>query len=331
MRTCSLNIIAKNEEENIRNCLSSAFGERGQDLFDQIVVVDTGSTDDTAAIAWRVGAKVIEFPWIDDFSAARNAAIDASDEDWIFWMDADDTIDSDSIKTLKLMIQGQDMCVFAKLVSDLGNGHNSEVMQARAFPRRPDIRFRRRIHEQIASACADAGLPMVAAPGIRVCHSGYSEPGAVIAKMARNLPLIEAEIAATPAFEPDMHLALGNCHIRLGNVSAAAAAYRGLVNRENFAQSHKDIYVEAMFNLACIEADHGRADRARGHLLRCLELDGERVDAHLVLGSIARAAGSREKARFHFEKAMSIKPRIKIAGPSASAISEMAERQLRAL
>jgi glycosyltransferase involved in cell wall biosynthesis len=84
----SLTMIARNEASNIRNALASVAG-----LFDEIVIVDNGSTDRTREIAAELGAKVPEFPWTDDFSAARNAALDWATGDYAFWLDADDVID----------------------------------------------------------------------------------------------------------------------------------------------------------------------------------------------------------------------------------------------
>src|SRR5262249_19186604 len=86
--TVSLNMIVRNEEQNLPACLES-----GRGLFDETIVVDTGSTDRTVEIARSFGAKVSHFEWIDDFAAARNAALDRSSGDYVFWLDADDRIE----------------------------------------------------------------------------------------------------------------------------------------------------------------------------------------------------------------------------------------------
>src|SRR5205809_7536444 len=83
----SLCVIAKNEEANLPACLSSA-----ADLVDEIVVVDTGSTDRTKEIAEQFGAKVVDFPWVDSFAAARNESLKHATGDYAFWLDADDRL-----------------------------------------------------------------------------------------------------------------------------------------------------------------------------------------------------------------------------------------------
>ena len=81
-------MIVKNEQENISACLGSVRG-----LFEEIVVVDTGSTDRTMEIAHEFGARVFDFVWVDDFAAARNAALARATGDYAFWLDADDVVD----------------------------------------------------------------------------------------------------------------------------------------------------------------------------------------------------------------------------------------------
>lgn len=78
-------VIARNEQENIARCIRSF-----RDFVDEIVVVDTGSTDDTAKIAEQLGARVLHFDWRDDFAAARNFALDQVSGDWIVFPDADE-------------------------------------------------------------------------------------------------------------------------------------------------------------------------------------------------------------------------------------------------
>jgi len=85
----SLAMIIKNEEARIADALTSV-----SSFCDELIVVDTGSTDRTIEIAQQCGAQVSEFEWIDDFSAARNASFQRCSGDWIFWMDADDIVAS---------------------------------------------------------------------------------------------------------------------------------------------------------------------------------------------------------------------------------------------
>ena len=80
-------MIVRNGESSIRQALVSA-----QPYVDEIVVVDTGSIDDTKQIVIQNGASLLEFPWCDDFSASRNYSLDQATGDWIFWMDADDVL-----------------------------------------------------------------------------------------------------------------------------------------------------------------------------------------------------------------------------------------------
>ncbi len=93
-------MIVKNEENNLPACLRSVAG-----LFDEIVVVDTGSTDRTREIAAEFGARVFDFVWVDDFAAARNAALARATSDYAFWLDADDVIDPPEREKLQALLE----------------------------------------------------------------------------------------------------------------------------------------------------------------------------------------------------------------------------------
>src|SRR5206468_11726649 len=84
----SLCLTVRNEEQKLAACLQSAAA-----LVDETIVVDTGSTDGTRELAAKLGARVFEFPWCDDFAAARNECIRYATGDYILWMDADERID----------------------------------------------------------------------------------------------------------------------------------------------------------------------------------------------------------------------------------------------
>ena len=91
----SLCVIARDEAAGLGRCLVSAAG-----AVDEIVVVDTGSQDDTVAVARAHGANVIEAPWTDDFSAARNIALDHANGTWILTLDTDETLGMDAADAL---------------------------------------------------------------------------------------------------------------------------------------------------------------------------------------------------------------------------------------
>src|SRR6516225_959689 len=82
-------MIVRDEERYLAGCLESV-----ADLVDEIIVVDTGSTDSTPDIARRFGARVSHFQWVDDFSAARNESLRHATGEWIFWLDADERLDA---------------------------------------------------------------------------------------------------------------------------------------------------------------------------------------------------------------------------------------------
>ena len=136
--TVSLTMIVRNEENNLPHCLTSARG-----LFDEIVVVDTGSTDRTKDIAVEFGAKVIDFVWIDDFAAARNMSLAHATGDYAFWLDADDVLDPPQREKLKTLIDGlrtgDDAAYVVRCLCDPssdGNGGETVVDHIRLFPLR---------------------------------------------------------------------------------------------------------------------------------------------------------------------------------------------------
>ena len=108
-------LIVKNEERDLSRCLASLDG------VDEIVVVDTGSTDATVAIAEEAGARVRKIPWNHDFAAARNQALDACVGDWILVIDADEVGDD-----LAEVVAGRDRGLVAG-VAETGIGRGVAV------------------------------------------------------------------------------------------------------------------------------------------------------------------------------------------------------------
>lgn len=95
MITISLCMIVKNEEETLARCLDSV-----KDAVDEIVIVDTGSTDQTREIAGRYTGRVYDFAWVNDFAAARNFAFSKGEKDYLMWLDADDILKPEDARKL---------------------------------------------------------------------------------------------------------------------------------------------------------------------------------------------------------------------------------------
>lgn len=106
MVTISLCMIVKNEQDTLARCLETV-----KDVVDEIIIVDTGSSDKTKEIASKFTDKIYDFQWIDDFSAARNFSFSKAEMDYIFWLDADDILLPEDRKKFKLLKEHFDLSV----------------------------------------------------------------------------------------------------------------------------------------------------------------------------------------------------------------------------
>lgn len=145
----SLCMIVKNEEDVIERCLKSA-----KAFSDEIIIVDTGSTDKTKILAAKYTSKIYDFKWIDDFSAARNFSFSKASGDYIMWLDADDIItplNSDKIITLKNTYDpNTDIFMFKYNVAfDKNNNPTFTYYRERIIKNSPKYRWESPIHEVI--------------------------------------------------------------------------------------------------------------------------------------------------------------------------------------
>jgi glycosyltransferase involved in cell wall biosynthesis len=155
----TLCMIVRNEERNLGRCLASA-----RDAVDAIVVVDTGSTDDTAGIARDHGAAVIHHDFADlDFARARNRSLDAAGEraatgDFALVLDADETLCDGSADLVRALAGGRADAGYVVNRRNLyPDGHTSIDHAVRLFPLRADFRYRNRVHETVDAAILDGG------------------------------------------------------------------------------------------------------------------------------------------------------------------------------
>lgn len=212
-------MIVKNESVNLDRALKSVV-----DLVDELIIVDTGSTDNTREIAKKYGAKIYDFTWCDDFSAARNEAIKYSTGEWILWFDADeylDEINQEKLRQLFSSLKNERVAYLFDQVSTAKDLPGEKVLSARAslFPNRPEIRWYYRVHEQIAKPLEESGGHSIKSD-IQIFHSGYHERTDNRQKILRNIRLLHMENNENPN-DPFILFHLGSSYDSLGRYAEA--------------------------------------------------------------------------------------------------------------
>ncbi|MDR2571252.1 MAG: glycosyltransferase family 2 protein [Oscillospiraceae bacterium] len=193
-------MIVKNEEKNIEKALSWAKGI----AFEQIVV-DTGSTDKTVEIARKMGAKIYNFEWINDFGAAKNFAIEQATGDWIAFLDADEYFSPEDAKKLMPFLKhirqtpelkNTWLVIQCPWVNIDEYGETMSIMtQERLFRNIPSIRYVGKIHERLSVDIENT----VHGDDIAIIHTGYSRAAyAETNKVERNIDMLKTSLEATP-------------------------------------------------------------------------------------------------------------------------------------
>jgi len=194
----TLCMILKDEEE-----LLPAFLDRVRGLWDELVAVDTGSTDRTPALLAEAGARLVRQPWAGDFSAARNVSLDAASGEWVLVLDADEMVSPQLAASARSVLDDESAGAATVLLRDrLPHGHRRETRLLRMFRRDPAIRFRHAIHEDasegVAAHLGRTGRRLVHLEGV-VEHLGYVRSRAAARdKKARDVALLERCLSDDP-------------------------------------------------------------------------------------------------------------------------------------
>ena len=223
-------MIVKNEETNIRKALSWA-----KDIAFEQIVVDTGSTDRTVEIAEEMGAKIYHFEWIDDFSAAKNYAIEQAKGSWIAFLDADEYMEPEAARKLLQLLERieaePDKTKAPNLIrqpwiqlDDHGKMFASSA-QDRFFENN-GIRYQNRIHEQLFCSSPNQELrAYLTGMDMAIYHTGYAkEAYARTQKAQRNIELLERELEQDPKNYMNWRY-LGDSYLLEGKIQEALNAW----------------------------------------------------------------------------------------------------------
>jgi tetratricopeptide (TPR) repeat protein len=291
-------MIVRNEERMLPDCLASVRG-----VADEVVVVDTGSTDATRDIAVRLGARVYERPWEEDFSAPRNEALRHATGDWVLQLDADERLGPGAGRALRKAMRRRDMDLGMLRLHDARrldaapeevlSGRQrigAPVMVPRLMRRTPDLAYRGVVHESVEDWLVRRGL-RVAVLDVDVVHLGaVPELRRALGKRQRNLALLERRCRE----EPDSITPLGFLAIEYleeGRVAdARAVAEQGWRMLEGQPR-HRPAQLLGV-TLALCQARAGEHAAMRETAERLLEREGLRSD-YAYLRGLARELGSR--------------------------------------
>ena len=224
-RKLSVAMIARNEAAVLAETIESV-----RDIADDIFVLDTGSTDDTVRIAEKAGARVATLPWTDDFSVARNCAMDQIESEWILWLDAGETLAWETRSVLRTFVEteadsGEAYMLMIVVPSADPSSSAEQAARIRLVPNHPELRYRGRMREDLNKSIEQIGLTVDMAPGRIHRHRRECLAKRKAEKARRNLRIVSAECQGAEKLPVRVLLAAGEAFSDLQEIKKAQQAF----------------------------------------------------------------------------------------------------------
>ena len=307
MTQLSLCMIVKNEEKSLPRCLGSV-----RDVVDEIVLVDTGSSDGTVAMAQSLGAKVYHFEWCNNFAVARNEALQYVQGEWVLVLDADEVLTADIVPSMQEAIAHPNHLVVNLVRQEVGAVQSPYSLVSRLFRRHPQVSFSRPYHAMIDDSVAELlktepHWQVVSLVPVAIHHYGY-QPEAIAAqdKDNRAKQAMEEYLAAYPD-DPYVCSKLGALYLRIGQM------HDGMELLKRGLQSAADapVLFELHYHLANAYGRSGDVNRAATQYQRAIAqpiLPHLKLGAYNNLGSLLQSVGELETAQKVYQTALKIAP-----------------------
>lgn len=306
MPTLSLCMIIKDEEAYLEGCLQSVQG-----LVDEIVIVDTGSTDGSLEIAERFGAQVLAFPWTGNFAAARNVSLQAATGDWVLVLDADERLDADSRERLRELLARPEAAGFSLICENRVGSRAASTCQLapvfRLFRNHLGIHFEGMIHEQAIASAKRTGLETYSSD-LRILHLGYMQEAiAQRNKRQRNLSLLQQQVQAEPE-NPFVHFNLGEALKLLSRPEEAEQHYRRALALLEAKGTSRNIsyYANLYFSLGDLLHQRGEHAAAIAILDEAIATYPTFPDLHYIKGHALCELQDARQAIACFEQCLSL-------------------------
>lgn len=276
-RRLSVAMIVKNAAETLPATLQSV-----SVLADEIVVLDTGSTDATIDVARLHGAVVHQAAWQDSFAAARNECLQHVTGDWVLWLDAGETLDATAERQLHNFLgqtadRDKAYLMFIERPALQAAGCTERIGQVRLHARRPELKFAGRLREQLLPSAVAAGMQVDALDCSIHRTAADHEPRRHAARAERNLRLADLALA-DEGEQPAWLAARAEALAQLGRNDEAQSVYRRLLEIADRSDSEK---LEGYYGL--LTTMEGQPAASEGQVAICLEaLDVYPLDAQLL-------------------------------------------------
>lgn len=270
MNTLSLCVICKNEEDNIGNLLESTKG----DLFDEIIVVDTGSTDKTIDILKNYDVTIENFEWVDDFSAARNYSFSKASSDYIMWLDSDDyLLEKDYNKLLELKKSLQDSPIWLMRYEYAHDEFGKSICsfyRERIIKRDLGLKWEQPIHEYIPLSYSFKKVD------IEVHHNKKE------INSERNIKILESIVEKNPINSRNIYY-LGKEYFDAGQKDRGSDL---LIKFVNMPDSWSENKFSAYKRLGEYEREKGNYSEAIDYYLKAIRVDDLKADPYYYIGDI---------------------------------------------
>jgi glycosyltransferase involved in cell wall biosynthesis len=302
----TLCMIVKNEADRLPACLAAA-----RDCVDEMIVLDTGSTDDTAAIARDLGAEVYDYVWTNDFSAARNVSLGYGTGDWILVLDADEIMIPAEMAAIAPLLTQPDLLVVNFLRQEVGAEQSPYSLVSRLFRRHPSVFFTRPYHSLIDDSVIELRQTephwrILDWPKVAMLHDGYHPDSiAALGKFDRAAIAMERFLADHPDDAYDC-AKLGALYVEKGDFDRGIALLqRGLISTES------QVRYEVLFHLGIAYATQGNDEKAVEFYQQAIAepiLDILKLGAYNNLGSLLLGHGLIDAAEELFSQCVAIDP-----------------------
>ncbi len=283
MPVLSLCMIVKNEEEYLRESLDSV-----KDIADEIVLVDTGSTDNTIKIAEMYNAKVYNYDWTDDFAAARNYALGKTTGNWVLCLNADERLSDQSIHELKNIISCKEIagfyCTVKSLIQD--ESGDSSVRDVRLFTNSPHIKFTGRVYEQIVPSLTENDYKILPSQISINNYGNCSNSNDKKSKAERNLSLLLKEYEATKSAYYAFQLA--QKYLLLENDESASSFFR-MASESPKLDKHFRAY--SFYSLAKISFKNRKIQEAEKFIIHATKIDDKQPCTFFLASEISLQKG----------------------------------------